>query len=134
MALERVEVAERGRAEDRGAEGEVIGVEDGVVLRGTAPGGEAVDEIGQGLHAQAARQVVVERRHALAVQHAVVGEVGIGRDRSTAGHLEVDPSGFGIERRRQAPFGSCGGVSFADVGETHRPQSSDWRDGPGSSP
>ena len=51
-----------------------------------------------------------------------MGEVRIRVDRPPARDLEVDPSlARRIERRREAPIGSCGGVLFPDVCEAHRP-------------
>ncbi len=122
VPLEGVEVAERGRAEDRRAEGEITGVEDGIVVRALRAGHEALDEVREGLDPQPARQVVVEGRHGLAVEHRIVREVRVGRDRAAAGDLEIDPPRApGIERRRESPCGACGGVSFTDVCEAHRP-------------
>ena len=70
-------------------------------------GGEAVDEVRQRRDAQAAAEVVVERGHRLAVEHAVVGEVGFGRDRPATRDLEVDPAeppeSSAAARRQSAP-------------------------------
>ena len=132
VPLEGVEVTERRRAEDRGAEGEVVGVEDRVV-----PGGvtrdEPLDQVDERGHAKAAGEMVVEGRDRLAVERAVVGQVRVRADGAPPGDLEVHPArAAGIERRRQAPVGSCGGVSFSDVGETHRPSLAKGCGGPGS--
>ena len=128
MALERVEVAERWWAEDRGAEGEILDVDDGVVV---IAWDERLDEVRQRGDAQAAAEVVVERRHRLPVQCAVVGEVRVRCHRPATRDLEVDPArAAGIERRREAPVGPCGGVVLPDVGDTHRPSLAKGAAGP----
>ena len=96
---------------------------DGVVLPGSASRDEALDELREGLDPQSGGEVVVEGRHRAAVQRAVVGEVGVGGDRPAARDLEVGPAcSAGVERGGEAPWGAGRRVSFADVGEAHRPE------------
>jgi hypothetical protein len=75
--------------------------------------------------------MVVEGRHRDPMEHRVVGKPGIGRDRSSAGDLEIEPlsrlgasfaarSSAGIERRGKPPRGSGRAVPLADVGDLHR--------------
>ena len=103
MALEGVEVAHRRRPEDRRPEHELTGRLDGVVVVAARP--EPFDEVAQGVDPQAAREMVVEGRHRLAVEHRIVREGGPRAHRASTRNLEVQPATrrlAWIERRRQA--------------------------------
>ncbi len=93
MPLERVEVAERRRPQDRRSEPEVRGLEDSIVrpVPGTAGHGEPVDELAEGLDPEAAVEVIVERCDRLPEQDRVVAPLGVGGQQSSPNHLEVEP-------------------------------------------
>ena len=118
MALEGIEVAQAGRAQDRRSEGEVGGIEDGVVIG--AQRLEAVEQLAHGLHPQSAPQVVVERGDRLAEEHAVVGKPIIGLGGPPSGDLQIEPAQpFGVEGGDQ-PIALAGRrVQLADVGKSH---------------
>ena len=118
MALESVEVAHRRWPQDRRPYREFGCPEDGVVI--VVARFESFDELAKRLDAQAARQVLVERRQRLAVEGRVVGEPRVGRDSPAAGTLEVQPPLRGIravEGARQAPRSTDRCIPLADVGD-----------------
>ena len=125
VALERVEVADRGRPQDRRPERDVGGGEHGVVVLVARL--EAVEQVAQRLDAQPAREVLVEGRHRLAEEDRVVREGGSRADRAPARDLEVEPATRCLPASSAAAsrHGAPGGrVSFADVGDLHAGQSS----------
>ena len=104
VAFEGVEVAHRRRPEDRRPEHELTGRLDGVVVLPARL--ESFDEVAQGVDPQAAREMVVEGRHRLAVERRIVREGGPRAHRASTRNLEVQPATRGlawIERRRQTP-------------------------------
>jgi hypothetical protein len=120
MPLERVEVAERRRPEDRRPEAQVRAGEDSVVI--LAARLEPLDQLGERVDPQTRGEMVVEGRERRAEQDAVVGPTWIRRSEPTPGDLEVKPSGRRIiERRREPPWRTGGPVPLADVGDLHAP-------------
>ena len=66
--------------------------------------------------------MVVERRDRSPEHRLVVGELGVGRERTPPGHLEVEPAlrGItGVQRGHKAPRSAGWGMALPDVGEPH---------------
>jgi hypothetical protein len=119
MALERVEIAQARGPQDRRPECQVFGVEHRIVV--LVPRPEALDQLGQGLDAKAAAQVVVERRDRLPEEEAIVGELRVGRDRAAPRDLQVDPApAVGVEGRDEPPRGTDRPGPLSGVGDLHR--------------
>ena len=118
MALERVEVAQRRRPEDRRAEREVGGVEHGrvVVVARREPSTRSRER----LDPQAAAEVVVERRQRLAVERRsrarASGRAATARRRATSRSSQRAGASPGLERaasRHGAPAGACRSRTWA---------------------
>ena len=109
MALERVEVAKGRWRQDRRPESQVRRIDRLVGFR--------FEQVGQGIDAQAAGQVRVERRDRLAKQDAVVRATRLRGDERAAGGFEVAPAeAIGVERGGEAPgapAGACGSRTWA---------------------
>ena len=91
---------------------------DGVVVLARD---EALHELRQRLDAQPSPEMVVQRRHRLSVEHAVVGQVGVRDDGTAAGDVQVDPAGRWVasERGNESPGRSGRAVALPDVGKLH---------------
>jgi hypothetical protein len=120
MTLERVEIAEGWRAENRRAEHQVAILRDGVVIRLSRA--ETLNEVAKRLDPETGFEQIVERRERSAVEDAVVGEPGIGPDRATPSGFELQPSRRGAvaQRGNQAPRRAGRAVPIANMGELHR--------------
>ena len=124
MPFERVEVAERGRAEDRRSEPDVISIEDRVVVlvpRATTRG-ESVNELAERREPEPAGEVVVERRDRLPEQDRVVPQPRVGGDQTPPDHLEIEPRP--VPARSREPPGLAGwGESLPDMSDAHARES-----------
>jgi hypothetical protein len=123
MALECVEVAQRGGPKDRRAEHEILVCQDGIVV--VAARLEVLDEVPHRLDAEAGSEEIVERSERPAMEDAVVRQLWIGRDRAASGDLELDPRlrcpiPGRPARRNETPRGPGRTVPIADVREPHR--------------
>jgi len=124
VALEGIEVAEARRSQDRRPERQVGGVEDRLVLG--CGGGVALEQLGQRLDPQAARQVVVQGRDRLAEEDRVVGAAWVLDHQALPRLFEVQPGHrlrARIARGSQPPGRAGRGVPLADVSDLHRPES-----------
>ena len=128
MTLERVEVPQGWRSQDRRAEVQVEVGEDSLVLVRFAPRFEALRHRPQRLDAEAGGKVVVECRDRSPEHRLVVGELGLRRNGAPTRNLEVEPAFrgvTGVQRGRQPPRNAGWGVVLPDVGEPH--VSDGWR-------
>ena len=122
MTLERVEVPKRRGTQDRRTEVQVDVGKDGLVLVCFASRFETLQYRPQRLDAEAGGQVVVERRDRSPEHRLVVGELGVGREGTPPGHLEVEPAlraVTGVQRGNKAPQSAGWGTALPGVGEPH---------------
>ena len=118
MALEGVEIAQARGPQDGWAKDEVRPREDRLVIR--VGGGVTVDDLSQCLHAEPAREVIVERGDRLAEERRVMCPPRILDDQSLARVLEVEPVPRArVMCRRQAPGRARRRVALADVRDPH---------------
>ena len=122
MALKRVEVAQARGTQDRRPELETLGLEDRVVIvSGRLVG---IEDIPQGLDAEAACEMVVKGGDRSAEESRIVGTAEILGQEAAPGDLEIEPA----HRRRsisqprgETPRAARRRELLAHVGNPHGP-------------
>ena len=120
MSLERVEVAQRRRLEDRRTEPHIFGLEDGVVI--FVARHEPVEQVAQGVDPQPASDVIVEGRDRTAMERRIVLEGGPDSDRAPAGNIKVQPARWSLrllKARCQSPGGTRWSIRQPNMRDLH---------------